>query len=131
MTTPTTVGRSALDDKVKSMYTDVAANPHGEFHFEMRRAMAERLGYAAADLDRIPAEAIDCPRTSSATPTWWAACIGGGAQRDVYRTAIESAGLVVERVEDNPEYHFISERARKATAKWGVASASLLARKRG
>ena len=41
------------------MYQDVAQNPHGEFHFEMGRALAERLGYRAADLDRIPAEAID------------------------------------------------------------------------
>jgi hypothetical protein len=34
-------------------------NPHGEFHFEMGRAMAERLGYSPADLDRIPAESIE------------------------------------------------------------------------
>lgn len=49
----------ALEQKVKAMYRDVAENPHGEFHFEMGRAMAERLGYPAADLDRIPAAAID------------------------------------------------------------------------
>jgi arsenite methyltransferase len=48
-----------LEGKVKEMYRSVAENPHGEFHFEMGRAMAERLGYAPADLDRIPAEAID------------------------------------------------------------------------
>src|SRR5690242_21328740 len=54
-----TVDRSALETKVKSMYSDVAANPHGEFHFEMGRAMAERLGYAPGDLDRVPADAID------------------------------------------------------------------------
>jgi hypothetical protein len=53
------VDRSALESKVKSMYSDVATNPHGEFHFEMGRAMAERLGYAAQDLDCIPADAID------------------------------------------------------------------------
>ena len=50
-----TVDRTALETKVKRMYSDVAANPHGEFHFEMGRAMAERLGYAPADLDRVPA----------------------------------------------------------------------------
>ena len=32
----------------------VAEDPHGDFHFEMGRAMAERLGYAAIDLDRVP-----------------------------------------------------------------------------
>ena len=59
----------------------------------------------------------------------WAACIGGAAQRDVYRTAIETSGFRVERVEENPEYRFISESARKATAKWGVKSVSIQARK--
>ena len=48
-----------LESKVKSMYREVAENPRGEFHFEMGRAMAERLGYAPADLDRIPAAAIE------------------------------------------------------------------------
>src|ERR1051326_988464 len=57
--TTASVDRAALESKVKSMYSDVAENPQGEFHFEMGRAMAERLGYAPADLDRIPAESID------------------------------------------------------------------------
>ena len=48
-----------LEQKVKDMYRDVALNPAGEFHFEMGRALAERLGYPASDLDRIPAAAID------------------------------------------------------------------------
>jgi len=49
----------SLEEKVKAMYRDVALDPHGEFHFEMGRALAERLGYAPADLDAIPGEAID------------------------------------------------------------------------
>jgi hypothetical protein len=53
------VNRADLETKVQAMYRDVAQNPHGEFHFEMGRAMAERLGYRPADLDRIPPEAID------------------------------------------------------------------------
>ena len=48
-----------LELKVKAMYRSVAENPRGEFHFEMGRALAERLGYAPSDLDRIPAEAIE------------------------------------------------------------------------
>jgi ubiquinone/menaquinone biosynthesis C-methylase UbiE len=48
-----------LEAKVKAMYRNVAENPHGEFHFEMGRELAFRLGYAAADLDLIPAEAIE------------------------------------------------------------------------
>lgn len=252
-----TVDRAALEDKVKSMYSDVAANPHGDFHFEMGRAMAERLGYTAADLDRVPGEAIDSfagvghffhladlqpgeavvdlgsgsgmdsfiaalkvgpagrvvgidmtdaqlakagrlahargvqnvtyrkayiedtglpsesfdcvisngvinlaadkarvfheaarllkrggrlaisdivtelplPENVVCNADLWAACIGGAAQRDDYGLAIESAGLRLERVEENAEYRFISERAQKATAKWGVRSVSILASK--
>lgn len=53
------VDTTALEQKVKAMYRDVALAPQGEFHFEMGRALAERLGYAPADLDAIPSEAID------------------------------------------------------------------------
>jgi Methylase involved in ubiquinone/menaquinone biosynthesis len=255
--TVATVDRTALETKVKSMYSDVAEHPHGEFHFEMGRAMAERLGYAAADLDQVSpdaiasfagvghvfhlanlkpgervvdlgsgsgmdsfiaalkvaptgevvgvdmtdaqlakatrlaeadlartitfhkayieetclsAESFDCvisngvinlaadksrvfheaarllkrggrlaiadivtelplPENVVCNADLWAACIGGAAQRQDYRTAIETAGLRVERIEENTEYRFISERARKATAKWGVKSISILARK--
>ena len=35
----------------------------------------------------------------------------------------KTAGLHVERVEENTENRFVSERAQKATAKWGVKSA--------
>jgi arsenite methyltransferase len=253
-----TVDRTALESKVKSMYSDVAANPHGEFHFEMGRPMAERLGYAPADLDRIPPEAIDSfagvghffqlaklqpgeqvvdlgsgsgmdsfiaalkvgpagrvvgvdmtdaqlakathlaqthgvqtvtyrkayiedtslagascdcvisngvinlaadksrvfqeafrllkqggrlaiadivtelplPENVVCNADLWAACIGGAAQRQDYRAAIETAGLHIERIEENTEYRFISDSAQKATAKWGVKSVSILARKR-
>lgn len=55
----TPVDVTALEQKVKAMYRDVARNPHGDYHFEMGRAMAERLGYPASDLDAIPHEAID------------------------------------------------------------------------
>src|SRR6266540_7111491 len=59
MTTITTFDPMELESKVKAMYRSVAESPHGEFHFEMGRQMAERLGYSPADLDRIPADAID------------------------------------------------------------------------
>ncbi len=47
-----------LEAKVKDMYRAVAQNPHGEFHFEMGRVMAERLGYSAALLARVPPDAM-------------------------------------------------------------------------
>src|SRR5919197_3380668 len=56
----------------------------------------------------------------------WASCIGGAAQQDAYREAIEAAGLRIEEFRENP-YEFISQRARNASAKYGVRSVSLLA----
>jgi arsenite methyltransferase len=59
----------------------------------------------------------------------WASCIGGAAQQDAYREAIEGAGLRIDDLRTNP-YEFISDRARDASAKYGVKSVSLLAVKR-
>ena len=56
----------------------------------------------------------------------WASCIGGAAQEDAYRQAIEAAGLSVRTVRPN-SYEFISEQARNASGKYGVKSVSLLA----
>jgi SAM-dependent methyltransferase len=247
-----------LEAKVKEMYRAVATDPRGEFHFEMGRAMAERLGYAKARLDDVPREAmesfagvghffhlaqlragetvvdlgsgsgmdtfvaslevgragrvigvdmtdeqlakatrlakergfanvtykkgyieetgiegasVDCvisngvinlapdkgkvfreaarilkrggrlaisdivtdtalPDSVVCNADLWAACIGGAAQRDAYRKAIDDAGLDVRILEDNPEYRFISDSALGATTKFGVKSVSLLAVKR-
>jgi ubiquinone/menaquinone biosynthesis C-methylase UbiE len=253
----TTVNVQELESKVQDMYREVADNPQGEFHFEMGRQLAERLGYPAADLDRIPAEAIesfagvgyffhlaklqpgecvvdlgsgsgmdtflaaravgasgrvvgvdmtdaqrqkaerlrdrdgfrqteyrkgyiealpfeagtaDCvisngvinlspekarvlseaarvlkpggrlaiadivtdvqlPETVVCNATLWAACIGGAMQVDGYRREIEAAGLLVDRLEENTAYRFISDRAQSAARKYGVKSISLVARK--
>jgi arsenite methyltransferase len=56
----------------------------------------------------------------------WASCIGGAAQQDAYREAIEGSGLRIDQIRENP-YEFISDRARNASAKYGVKSVSLLA----
>jgi arsenite methyltransferase len=246
-----------LRDKVKVMYKAVAEEPHGTFHFEMGRALAERLGYPAADLDGVPSEAIESfagvgYHLGLATITtgerlvdlgsgsgmdaflaahhagpsgevmgidmtdeqlgkarrlasrdgysnmrfekgyieeapiadeWadvvisngvinlcddkaavfreiarmlrpggrlaisdivtkhqlteaivcdvnlWASCIGGAMQEDDYRQAIENAGLQLDKVQDNPEYQFISDSAQGATETFGVKSISALATK--
>jgi arsenite methyltransferase len=252
-----TVNVQELETKVQDMYREVAENPHGEFHFEMGRPLAGRLGYPAADLDRIPREAIDSfagvgyffhlarvqpgecvvdlgsgsgmdsflaalavgargrvigvdmtdaqrqkaerlrerdgfrqteyrkgyieelpvesntadcvisngvinlspdklrvfreaarvlkpggrlaiadivtdvalPETVVCNATLWAACIGGAMQVDGYRREIEASGLVVDRLEENTAYRFISERAQGAARQYGVKSISLVARK--
>jgi SAM-dependent methyltransferase len=243
-----------LEAKVKSMYRTVAETPDADFHFEMGRALAERLGYPSADLDRIPAAAIESfagvgyyfqladvqpgetvvdfgsgsgmdtfvaalkvgetgkvfgvdmtdeqlakaerlrlrdgfakvkylkgyidnvplpdgvadvvisngvinlavdkpavfreasrllrpggrlaiadivtdlalPDGITCNSTLWAACIGGAMQKDDYVTAIEAAGLNVERLVPNERYEFISDNARGASRKYGVRSVSLL-----
>lgn len=48
----------ALRDHIRDMYCDVVREPGGEFHFELGRALAERLGYPAAWLDAVPADAL-------------------------------------------------------------------------
>ena len=62
MTTQPPVAQLDVNDlrgKVRRMYEAVAQQPHdGNFHFEIGRALAERLGYPVADLDRVPAAAI-------------------------------------------------------------------------
>lgn len=246
-----------LEREVKTVYRDVARTPDGEFHFEMGRPLAERLGYPPQDLDRIPADAIDSfagvgyhfdledleegddvldlgsgsgmdafiaalhvgetgsvtgldmtdeqlekarrlrdeagldtvsfeegyiedlpfedesfdavvsngvinlsaakervfeevyrvlrsdgrlalsdiisetrmPESIKTSADLWAACIGGAEQADDYTTTIETAGLDVTEVRENPEYEFTSERARGACSRYGVKSIGLSARK--
>ena len=60
----------------------------------------------------------------------WASCIGGAMQEDDYRRAIEGAGLELRNVQDNPQYHFVSNSAQGATETFGVKSVSVLATKR-
>ena len=60
MTTETRqLDTTELEQRVRRMYEEVALEPDREFHFETGRPLAERLGYPPADLDRIPAAAID------------------------------------------------------------------------
>ena len=54
MTMITTFDPKELEAKVKAMYRSVAEEPHGEFHFEMGRKLAERLGYSPAELGFEP-----------------------------------------------------------------------------
>jgi arsenite methyltransferase len=54
-----TLDTQELEQRVKQMYQEVALEPEREFHFETGRPLAERLGYPPADLDRIPAAAIE------------------------------------------------------------------------
>jgi len=54
-----TVDTVELETKVKDMYRHVAEEPHGDYHFELGRPLAERLGYPREQLDGIPDGAIE------------------------------------------------------------------------
>ncbi len=55
----TQVNANDLEQKVKDMYRDVALQPHGDYHFEMGRRLAEKLGYEKECLDLIPSASIE------------------------------------------------------------------------
>ncbi|MDX8481642.1 methyltransferase domain-containing protein [Mesorhizobium sp. VK24D] len=70
---------------------------------------------------------VQLPETIVCNSTFWAACIGGAAQQDSYRSQIMAAGLNIAKVQQNPAYQFISDNARNASRTFGVKSISLLA----
>jgi arsenite methyltransferase len=54
-----TVDAAELEVKVREIYRHVAEQPNGAYHFEVGRPVAERLGYPADTLDRLPAGAVE------------------------------------------------------------------------
>jgi len=108
-----------LREKVKAMYREVAEEPDGDFHFEMGRPLAERLGYPADALDVVPSEAIE-------------SFAGVGHHLGLAAIATgESvvAALEIDASQANPQYHFTSDSAQGATEMIGVKSVSVLATK--
>jgi arsenite methyltransferase len=94
------------------------------------RAFAEaarvlRAGGRMALADIVTEQQID-PRTSCQADLW-AACIAGASQRDSYLEHITAAGLELAQVRGNPPYRFTSQRAQRASHKYGAPSLSLLA----
>lgn len=59
MTEPVIVDVDELHEQIKEKYRDVAVDPTGEFHFHLGRGAAERYGYDADALDRLPPAAIE------------------------------------------------------------------------
>jgi arsenite methyltransferase len=53
------VDAARLREEVKSKYRDVAANPHGHYHFHTGRPLARRLGYDMAVVDAMPDAAVE------------------------------------------------------------------------
>jgi SAM-dependent methyltransferase len=57
----------------------------------------------------------------------WAACIAGASQTELYLEDIAATGLELQVVQRNPAYGFTSERAQRASDRYGAHSVSLLA----
>ena len=101
MATTRHVDTADLEQRVKSMYADVALQPDLEFHFETGRPLAERLGYPAEDLDRIPAEAIDSFAgvgyvldLAALSPDGSVLDLGSGSGTDSFLAGLASARVV-------------------------------------
>lgn len=58
MTETKSVDTLDLERRVKEVYRMVAEHPEEQYHFEMGRGLAERLGYPHDVLEAIPAEAL-------------------------------------------------------------------------
>lgn len=105
-TAHTDVDVDVLTRQVKEMYTAVANEPDGDYHFELGHALAERLGYSPELLDRIPAEAIESfagvgnPfELADVRPGERVLDLGSGSGMDVFAAAVlvGSHGRVVGR----------------------------------
>ena len=53
------VDAEALRDEVRDKYRQVAAEPHGTFHFHTGRPLAMRLGYERSAVDVLPDRAVE------------------------------------------------------------------------
>jgi ubiquinone/menaquinone biosynthesis C-methylase UbiE len=58
MTQTQQLDTAELERRVKDVYRHVAEHPEDQYHFEMGRPLAQRLGYPAGLLDALPGEAL-------------------------------------------------------------------------
>lgn len=59
MSSDLAVDAEALREEVRKKYREVAANPHGIFHFHTGRPLAARLGYPSDVVDALPDAAVE------------------------------------------------------------------------
>jgi ubiquinone/menaquinone biosynthesis C-methylase UbiE len=98
----------------------------GTVFAEAARVLRPRGRLAIADI----ISEIELTQSIISNTDLWASCIGGAAQQDAYQDAIQAAGFTLELMKKN-SYQFLSDQARDASARYGVKSVSLLARKNG
>lgn len=56
---PAKLDREQLRQQIQAKYTDVALEPEQGFHFHTGRPLAAMLGYSNADVDALPASAVE------------------------------------------------------------------------
>jgi SAM-dependent methyltransferase len=78
---------------------------------------------AIADIIAIRA----LPESVTCNADLWAACIGGAAVEVDYRAAIDAAGLKLHMFREVPDYQFLTDQARNASATYGVRAITLAA----
>ena len=59
MSGTTPVDPVALREEVRKKYSEVALDPHGDYHFHTGRPLARRLGYDMNVVDRLPDAAVE------------------------------------------------------------------------
>jgi len=113
---------ASIDVVISNGVINLATDKSNVFH-EAARLLKSGGRFAISDI----VTEVQLPDTIVCNSTLWAACIGGAAQQDNYRSQIAAAGMKVVKVQDNATYQFISDNARGASKKFGVKSISLLA----
>jgi len=114
----------SVDVVISNGVVNLAPDKHAVF---AAAARALRPGGRLAVADLVSARVLK--EATRANVALWAACIAGTVPHDDYVGAVEAAGLDVVRVRANPDYDFLSPRAREAAEKYGVASITVLAYK--
>jgi arsenite methyltransferase len=113
-----TVDPDELDRHITVMYRDVANEVDRELHFPIGRALAEALGYPAALLDRLPADAVSSFAgvgyhfgLARLLPGERVLDLGSGSGMDVFAASVEVSphGSVVG-VDITPEQLLKAER---------------------
>ncbi len=119
------VNAEALRAQVQEKYREVAVHPQGEFHFQTGRLLAERLGYPADLLSRLPDSAVECfagvanpfsLRTIESGERVVDAGSGGGFDSIVAAHLVGEAGQVIG-VDMTPE---MLDKAGRERARLGI-----------
>ena len=120
-----TVDAQELDERVQQVYRQVAQHPRAGFHFEMGRALAERLGYPSELLDAVPPGAVESFAgvgyffdLAALRPGERVLDLGSGSGTDMFAAAhlVGQSGRVVG-VDFTPEQ---LEKARQLAAATGL-----------